>query len=390
MMDLLLFTTNQFILIATFGLLFFIQLLYYIVLYNKIHRHNCAIKKSKVQFENNYPPISVIICAKNEPDNIRENLPSILEQDYPNFEVIIINSGSTDESKALLSAMEEKYPHLYHTFTPSSARYVSYKKLALTLGIKASKHDWLVFTEAACQAMSKNWLKLMARNFTPTTDIVLGYSNYKPSNKWFHKKVEFFNLLSAMRYLGYALIHWPYMGIGRNMAYRKELFFKKKGFSSYLNLQKGDDDLFINGIANRNNTRVETSSESIMCMCPVKYKSEWREERISYTVTSQFYRGIQKHMLGFETFSRLLFYGVFVSLLVISIHAQQWVLLGSTILIYLLRFIMQATIIHKTAKEFNEKSYYFTLPIFDIAQPLWSLKFKLVHFFRKKNDFTRR
>lgn len=389
-MELFALTTIQLILISTLGVLFFIQLLYYVIIYNKIHKHNREVKKDRIQFDTAYPPLSIIICAKNESDNIRRNLPSILEQDYPQFEVIVINDGSTDESEDTLSALEEKYHHLYHTFTPDSTRYVSRKKLALTLGIKASKYDWLVFTDANCQASSKNWLKLMARNFTPTTDIVLGYSNYEPQKKWFDKKVAFDNLFSAMRYLGYALIRKPYMGIGRNMAYRKEMFFKNKGFSSHLNLQKGDDDLFINETATRNNTRVETSAESVMRMQPIEYRKQWKEEKVSYMATSQYYHGGQKYMLGFETLSRLLFYAVCIALITLSILSRQWVLLGSACLIYIARFIMQAVIINKTAKDFGEKRYYLTLPVFDIAQPLWSLKFKTIRFFRRKGDFMRR
>lgn len=389
-MGLFAFTTIQIILISVLGILFFIQLLYYTIIYNKIHKHNQEVRKDKVQFDTAYPPLSIIICAKNESDNIRKNLPSILEQDYPKFEVIVINDGSTDESEDALSALEEKYPHLYHTFTPDSTRYVSRKKLALTLGIKASKYDWLVFTEANCRASSKNWLKLMARNFTPATDIVLGYSDYEYSKKWFHKKTAFDNLFFAMRYLGYALIRNPYMGIGRNMAYRKEMFFKNKGFSSHLNLQKGDDDLFINEIATRNNTRVETSAESVMSMQPIEYRKQWKEEKISYMATSQYYHGIQRHMLGFETLSRLLFYATCIALIVLSLFSFQWILLGSACLIYIFRFVMQAVIINKTAKDFGEKRYYLTLPVFDIIQPLWSLEFKAMRFFRRKGDFMRR
>ena len=389
-MELFEFTTIQLILVTTLGILFLIQLLYYVTIYNKIHKHNQEVKKDKVAFDTSYPPISVIICAKNESDNIRKNLPGILEQNYPKFEVIVINDGSTDESDDVLSAMEEKYPHLYHTFTPDSTRYVSRKKLALTLGIKASKYDWLVFTDANCYPLSKDWLKLMARNFTPATDIVLGYSDYEPSKKWFHIKVSFDNLFSAMRYLGYALIRKPYMGIGRNMAYRKEMFFKNKGFSSHLNLQKGDDDLFINEIATRNNTRVETSTESIMRMPPIEYRKQWKEEKVSYMATSQYYHGIQRFMLGFETFSRLLFYAACIILITISILSHQWILLGTACLAYIFRFIMQAVIINKTAKELGEKKYYLTLPIFDIIQPLWSFKYKVVRFFRRKGDFMRR
>ena len=171
--------------------------------------------------------------------------------------------------------MEEKYPHLYHSFTPDSARYISHKKLALTLGIKASKHDWLVFTETNCMPASNQWLKLMARNFTSQTQIVLGYSGYDRIKGWLHKRIAFDTLFQSLRYLGFALAGNPYMGIGRNMAYRKELFFKQKGYSKYLNLQRGEDDLFINQIVTKTNTRVETDFNATMRIQPVYRYKDW-------------------------------------------------------------------------------------------------------------------
>ena len=172
------FNTVELILLSAAGILFIIQLIYYFGLYNRIHAHNKAVRKEAVHFTQEMPPLSVILCARNEADNLRKILPAILEQDYPQFEVIVINDASTDETEDVLGFMEEKYPHLYHSFTPDSARYISHKKLALTLGIKASKHDWLVFTETNCMPASKDWLRLMARNFTSQTQVVLGYSGY--------------------------------------------------------------------------------------------------------------------------------------------------------------------------------------------------------------------
>ena len=166
------FNTVELILLSVAGILFIIQLIYYFGLYNRIHVHNKAVGKEEVHFIRELPPLSVILRARNEAENLRKILPAILEQDYPQFEVIVINDASTDDTEDILGVMEEKYPHLYHSFTPESARYISHKKLALTLGIKASKHDWLVFTETNCMPASNQWLKLMARNFTPQTQIV--------------------------------------------------------------------------------------------------------------------------------------------------------------------------------------------------------------------------
>ena len=385
------FNTAELVLLSAAGILLIIQLIYYFGLYNRIHVHNKAARKEEIRFSQELPPLSVIICARNEADNLRKFLPAILEQDYPEFEVIVINDASTDETEDVLGRMEEKYPHLYHSFTPDSARYISHKKLALTLGIKASKHDWLVFTETNCMPAGNQWLRLMARNFTPQTQIVLGYSGYDRTKGWLHKRVAFDTLFQSLRYLGFALAGKPYMGVGRNMAYRKELFFKQKGYSSHLNLQRGEDDLFVNQLATRTNTRVETDFNATMRIQPVYRYKDWKEEKISYMVTARFYRGIQRYLAGFETFSRLLFYVACITGLCLGIPNLHWPIAGLSLSAWLLRYAAQAVVVNRTAQEMGGgRKYYFSLPVFDILQPLQSLNFKLCRLFRGKSDFMRR
>lgn len=390
-MEALTFNTTEVILLSSAGILLIIQLIYYFGLYNRIHVHNKAVRKEETHFTRELPPLSIILCARNEADNLRKILPAILEQDYPQFEVIVINDASTDETEDILGVMEEKYPNLYHSFTPDSARYISHKKLALTLGIKASKHDWLVFTETNCMPASNKWLKLMARNFTSHTQVVLGYSGYDYTKGWLHKRVAFDTLFQSLRYLGFALAGKPYMGIGRNLAYRKELFFQKKGFSTYLNLQRGEDDLFINQVATHSNTRIETDLDASMRIQPVYRYKDWKEEKVSYMATARFYHGMQRYLLGFETLTRLLFYTTCIAGIAFGILNLHWMMAGIALFLWLIRYAVQAIVINQTAKEMGgNRKYYFSLPVFDLLQPLQSLNFKLCRFFRGKGDFMRR
>lgn len=385
------FDTAEIILLSAAGVLCLIQLIYYFGIYNRIRQHNKAVQKEEIHFTHGLPPLSVILYARNDAENLRQYLPAVLEQDYPQFEVIVILDGSRDESENLLSMMEEKYPHLYHSSTPESALYISHKKLALTLGIKASKHDWLVFTETNCQPASNQWLRLLARNFTSHTQMVLGYSGYEQVKGWLQKKVAFDTLFQALRYLGLALAGQPYMGIGRNMAYRKELFFRQKGFSTYLNLQRGEDDLFVNQVAREENTRVETDRNACMKIRPVEKYKDWKEEKISYLATARYYKGPARTLLGFETLSRLLLYATGLSGFVLALVHYHWLAAGIALLIGLIRFTVQAVIINTSATELGLCSrFYFSLPVFDLLQPLQSLKFKLHRLYRGKGDFLRK
>lgn len=381
----------EIILLAAAGFLFFIQVLYYLFLYNRIHAHHCAVKQGETHFTQELPPLSVIICARDESENLRRNLTAVLEQDYPQFEVIVINDGNTDDSEDYLKLLEERYSHLYHSFVPDSSRYISRKKLAVTLGIRASKYDWLVLTHADCQPQSNQWLRLLARNFTSRTEVVLGYSGYERGKGWLHKRVAFDNLFTSMRYLGFALAGSPYMGIGRNLAYRKELFYRQKGFTAHLNLQRGDDDLFVNQVSNAENTRVETDANALVRMQPVHRAKDWREEKIGYTSTSRLYHGAQRWLAGWETTTRLAFHATWIGALTVSILHLHWLAAGIAFLLFLLRWTMQAFIVNRTARDLNEQQrYYCTLPLFDLLQPMQSLRWKLHCLFRKKSDFLRK
>lgn len=377
------------ILPAASGVLFAIQAVYYLGLYSKLYTHSNKAAHTTDTHAGN-PPLSVIIVAKDAARELQENLPSILEQDYPEFEVIVVYDRSADDCDDILKLLEDKYPHLYHTFIPDSARYISHKKLGVTMGIKASHHDWLVFTEPDCRPQSNQWLKQMARNFTPATEIVLGYSNYEKTQGWFNKKITFDTLLNAMRYLGMAVSGHPYMGTGRNLAYRKTLYYKQKGFTSHLNLQRGEDDLFINETANAHNTRVETGPESLMRIAMPKHKKTWREEKISHAATSRMFKGGARYLMGFETCSRLLFHAAIIATIVTGILFRQWIALGIGILLWAARFAMQLMVFRKTAQALGERKFCALLPLFDFLQPAWNGRFKLQRSFRRKDEFMRK
>ena len=374
------------ILPASAGILFFIQSCYHVGLYRKLYLHSQLEKE-----ETETPSLSVILVAKDAASDLQKNLPAILEQDYPDFEVIVIYEQSSDDNcEDVLKILQEKYPNLYHSFIPESARYISHKKLGINMGIKASHHEWLVFTEPNCRPSSNQWLRKMARNFTSGTDIVLGYSNYEKTRGWFNRKITFDTMLDSMRRLGRAIGGHPYTGCGRNLAYRKSLYYKQKGFASHLNLQRGEDDLFVNQAGNGKNTRVEASLESIMRITAPHFKKDWREDKLSYNMTSRYYKGMGRYLIGGETCSRVLFLLLVIACLIHGIITQDWMMTGIASLLWVLHFIMQIVIFRKTSIALGERKFYSTLLLFNWMQPLWNFRLKLHQRFRRKDEFMRK
>lgn len=368
--------------------LFIIQLCYIFGVYARVFR-TAKRQNAASDGECELPPLSVIVVTKDSGNMLKEYLPKILEQDYPCFEVIVINDKSAGEDEDVLKLLAGKYNNLYHTFIPESARYVSRKKLGVAMGIRASKYDWVVMTEPYCYPSTKNWLRSMACQMKPETDIVLGYCNYESGKGWFAKRITVSTLFRAMRYLGMALAGHPYMGVGCNMAYRKKVYESHKGFADHLQLRRGEDDLFVNAVAKAGNTRVAVSSDSIMRMPVPPFKRIWHEEKMNAMVTAKYYRGIAPYLNAIDSWTCGLFHLLTVVAIAFCLIEQQWVIAGIALGLWLIRFICAMTVYRLTSKAMRE-SLCCVFPLFDLFRPLWSLTRRAQYLFRRKSDFMRR
>jgi poly-beta-1,6-N-acetyl-D-glucosamine synthase len=309
-------------------------------------------------------PVSVIICAKNEAENLANFLPSVLEQDYPSFEVIVVNDCSEDNSDDILGRFLPLYPHLRISSINKDPKFGHSKKFAQFIGIKAAVNEILVFTDADCQPESDKWLQHIASNFTEDTRFVLGYGGYLTENGILNRYIRYDTAFIAMQYLGMAIRGIPYMGVGRNLAYRRSLFFDKKGFGGHNHIMSGDDDLFVNAHATAGDTRVEFRKGSHTKSVPVPDILSWIKQKNRHFSTAKYYSFRDKMLLILEPFSRLAFYSLFV-LLVSFLYLWPFVL-G----VFILRFGVQLTVSALVQKRLNEPKILFNSLIFDIFSPL--------------------
>ena len=283
----------------------------------------------------------------------------MLEQKYHNYEVIVVNDCSADNSDIVLENFQKQYPHLKITTIKEDEKFSHTKKLALTVGIKASKNEWLLLTDADCVPQSDLWLATMAENFKGNTEVVLGYGGYLSERGLLNKLIRFDTMLIAMNYFGFTLIKKPYMGVGRNLAYKRSLFFKNRGFASHSQLDSGDDDLFIREVANKANTVVEFRHEAHTLSVPRKTLSNWIRQKRRHTSTSKYYNSGIKLLLGLEPFSRLLF---FLSAIALIAFLYFPYVVGSVVIV---RMIIKLSIIKAVMKKLNEKKILLTSLLWD-------------------------
>ncbi|MDH6305552.1 glycosyltransferase involved in cell wall biosynthesis [Parabacteroides sp. PF5-5] len=382
---LLIFSIPELILLVVLFVLFVCQLLYYLVSYSRPYK-KAKTADNQISLDS-YPPVSVIVYAKNESYNLQKYLPSLLVQDYPWYEVIVINDGSTDESDDVLKRLENEYKHLYHTFIPQESKYLSRRKLSLTIGIKAAKHDILLFTEANCQPLSNEWIKSMVCNYTNQTSIVLGYCAYKENSSFFHKLVGYDNLLSGLQYISSALKNNPFSANGRNLSYKKKLFFEHKGYSHSLSLHAGDDDLFINEASTGENTRVKYTPESMTEMAPFERFAMWKEMKISRAATQHHYQGKQLLFYRMEKVSFFLFLLLVIASVILGILGNPLTALVG-VLLYAISLIVKYVVLNKAARMLQQKISAASLPLLEITQPLINLYILIYRVFKGKKDYT--
>ncbi|MGB6268493.1 MAG: glycosyltransferase [Olleya sp.] len=332
-----------------------IQVLYYGVLFGSF-----AFSKSKKSIAKNNP-ISVIICAKNEAENIKNFLPYLLEQDYPNFEIVLINDSSHDETLDVFEEFSAKHSNIKIVDVKNIETFWGNKKYALSLGIKAAKHNNLLFTDADCQPLSNQWIKEISSHFSKEDSIVLGYGAYnKVKKSLLNKLIRFETLLTATQYFSFAKIGIPYMGVGRNLAYHRDEFFKSNGFIKHMKIRSGDDDLFINEVANAKNTTICYSKDSFTTSIPKTTYKDWFKQKRRHVSTANHYKF--KHRLLLVTFyiSQVLFWILGITL---ALTTYLWPFVLSLII---LRFVIQFFSLGYSAKKLNELDTILLLPVLEI------------------------
>lgn len=343
----------------------FLQLFYHLFFYLRLANYKKHPAPLTV-----YPPVSVIICARNEDVNLKKNLPKIFAQDYPNFEVIVVDDNSDDGTTEYLFFLSQKEPRLKRTKTGGSNPMMAGKKFPLTLGLKAATNDIVILTDADCYPASDQWLKNMVSAYSGNAEIVLGYGGYEKLPGFLNKQIRYETVLTAVNYLSFALGKLPYMGVGRNLSYHKNLFFESGGFFEHRTIPSGDDDLFINKVANGRNTRIMILPEAFTFSAPKETREEWREQKTRHMSTARYYKFKHKLLLGLQPVSHILFWATSIAL--ISVLFVYWYVVAAA---FLLRWILLRYNFSTAMNKLGERDLKNYIELFDLLQIFYYFRF---------------
>jgi len=364
------------IVFLVFCLITLIQVFYYLFFFSRL-----AFYKSSSKLTSQTHPVSVIICSRDEAGNLVKNLPGVLIQQYrTTHEVIVVNDNSFDESKYILEEYQRAYKQLHLIELTQEARFIPGKKYPLSIGIKTAKYEIVLLTDADCVPASEFWLEKMQEGFTNGTEIVLGYGALHKKKGFFNKLVRWETLHTALQYLSYSCAGLTYMGVGRNLSYKKSVFFRHKGFSSHNHVPGGDDDLFINRAATKNNTAIVIDKDAFTLSEPPKTWKQWIKQKNRHYTTSKYYKPIHKFLLALYAISHFLFYPLFV----VSLLFYSWEL---ALIVFGIRFIIQGIILFKVTDKLDEKDLFPLYLLLDIWMFFYYIRFSTAIFKKPKNSW---
>jgi glycosyltransferase involved in cell wall biosynthesis len=327
---------NSFIHVLTFICFFFLGIqLFFLGLF--LYQFSKARKAEVVE---NLPAVSVIVCAHDEEENLRELIPLLLAQEHPDFELIIVEDRCNDGTFDYLKEVTLRHPKVRMVRVQHLPEHINGKKFALTLGIKAAQHDLILLTDADCRPNTTRWINVMAENSGDNAQIILGFSAYQKFPGLLNSFIRFETFLTAIQYFGFAWMGIPYMGVGRNLAYRKSLFLGNKGFNTHLGVIGGDDDLFVNQHATGQNTKMVVGPDALVFSRPKRRIREFYFQKLRHLSVGRRYKVSTRILTGFFPLSWIATWLIVLPAALLSpavywiagLFGLRWILL--TLLVY--------------------------------------------------------
>lgn len=361
-----LFNQFSFIVLVCFGVTLIVQLFYHWGVFSKV-----AFYKNKHQkkIDSELEPVSVVICARDAYEYLTELLPVLLHQDYPDYEIVVVNDCSDDETEEYLKDLERKEPKIKPVQLRQHLNFFNGKKFPLSMGIKSAQNDLIVLTDFNCMPVNDQWLRSVVGCYERRTEVVIGYSPFVHKKSSFNRVMRFDAMQQGLLYLSAALKGHPYMGIGKNLSYRKELFYRNKGFTSHYTTPVGDDDLFISQVATKKNTEVLIDAPNAILTNPTHSIKLWMRQRSSRYSTIPQYSLRARFSLGLFAWTHTLFYAAFIALLCLppafSLSFGAIYYIPVLAFFFLLRYGSQLFIYYKASKRLGEKGLLAGLLVYD-------------------------
>ena len=357
----------------------FVQLCYYLFFFTRL-----AFYGKGANYDNELPGVTVLVCAWNERENLTELLPLLDAQDYPEFEVILMDDRSDDGSDEFIRNNIFQWKHIRYIRINDQFDHITPKKYALSVGMKHAKFPVALMTDADCRPVSNHWIMSMTSRVSDEKDIVIGFSPYKKQPgllNWFIRCETFY---SAVQYLSFSLAGVTYMGVGRNILYKRALFFANKGFYRHKNIYGGDDDIFLNEASTSSNTAISIEEDSFVYSIPKTTWKSWLRQKQRHMSVSQFYRMRNKVLLGLLSGAHIAVWMFGILVLLVGLFTRNLFVLQGLAIVFTLRWAIQWFLLSAINRKLHETVEWFSFLLMDFALFIYYLVFGFLTVIKRK------
>lgn len=368
----------QMVLVVVFAGATIVNLSYWIFVFSKLAFHKSKLDSKKESVKEDRL-VSIIICAKNEEENLEKFLPRILSQTYRSVEFIVVNDGSTDKTLEVLQEYHKRYPTFrIINFSNTKKRFAG-KKEALLKGIEAASGEIVLLTDADCEPISEEWAAEMNKVINQKHELGLGYSPYRKYPGMLNRWIRFEAVYTAVQYFSFALAGMPYMGVGRNLIYKRKLIEKVNGFHEHIQIASGDDDLFVNAVSNSNNTAIQLTEKSFVVSEPCRKWNAYYRQKSRHMTTGRHYQKKHQLLLGGLAGSHWIHYTGGIALL----HIKLSIIFVFSL--YVVRMLVVVYLCSRILRKLQDPSLLIWIPLFDFLLIFYNLLF-LPKLFKRKTQ----
>ncbi len=356
-----------------------VQLIYYLLIFTRLAFYGRGRSGRSVA-----PGVTVLVCAWNEKENLEELLPLLDAQEYPNFEVILLDDRSDDGSEEFIRESIQHWKNIRYIRINDQFDHITPKKYALTVGMKQANNPIALMTDADCRPSSLQWIMTMVSQVSEERDIVIGFSPYEKRPgllNWFIRCETFY---TAVQYLSFSLTGLTYMGVGRNILYKRDLFFENKGFYRHRRVTGGDDDIFLNEVATSRNTAICIEPESFVYSKPKTTWSDWFRQKRRHLAVSKYYRSRNKILLGMLSGSHMATWIMGFVVLGFGIKEKDMFLLQELAVVFGARWIVQLFLLTVINVKLDRTVEWFSFLFMDFALFIYYLFFGIFVMTKRK------
>lgn len=350
--------------------LFIVQISLHLGIYGRISSFRLMERK---QIREKEPAISVVVPLFAEDSAyLDSSLVNLLTQDYKEFEVVLVYVGNSDDFFADVKSLQRLYPNLSPVHIDYTPHYPVSTKIALNVGIKSAKHDFVIITSSDAIPSSDRWLSLLAKGFL-YGDVVLGYCGVARQSGFKNFIFREYQFSNSVAWLSSAIRRRTYAASRNALGFSKGLYFGNRGFS-HLNMNVGEDDLFVQQIASRDNVSVVLSPRAT---CTERtwggWSWWWRKIKTQHTTHKYYPKGAMATQIS-ELVLRVLFFAAVISACVF----MPWEFYIAAIIVALLRYFFVLFVTVRNARRLGEGGLIALHFVYDFIEPLLRLFISLV------------